>query len=99
MPMNVKPIPTLDTRINDIRMKTAEIVNEDILPNEDTLFRFRRNGQVDEAKQRDAKELRDQIKQRVKKAGLWAPHLPQEYGGMGLDFLPHAYMNEVLAYA
>src|SRR5581483_5554296 len=32
-------------------------------------------------------------------AGLWAPHLPQEYGGMGLDFLTHAYMNEVLAYA
>jgi hypothetical protein len=35
----------------------------------------------------------------VKKAGLWAPHLPKEYGGMGLDFLAHAYMNEVLAYA
>ena len=32
-------------------------------------------------------------------AGLWAPHLPTEYGGMGLDFLAHAYMNEVLAYA
>ena len=35
----------------------------------------------------------------VWKAGLWAPHLPTEYGGMGLDFLAHAYMNEVLAYA
>ena len=32
-------------------------------------------------------------------AGLWAPHFPTEYGGMGLDFLTHAYMNEVLAYA
>jgi len=31
-------------------------------------------------------------------AGLWAPHLPKEFGGMGLDFLAHAYMNEVLAY-
>ena len=35
----------------------------------------------------------------MKQAGLWAPHLPTEYGGMGLDFLEHAYMNEVLAYA
>jgi acyl-CoA dehydrogenase len=35
----------------------------------------------------------------VKKAGLWAPHLPREYGGAGLDFIQHAYMNEVLAYA
>ena len=34
----------------------------------------------------------------MKQDGLWAPHLPQEYGGMGLDFLAHAYMNEVLAY-
>ena len=27
MAMNVKPIPTLDERINDLRMRTAEIVN------------------------------------------------------------------------
>ena len=44
-------------------------------------------------------ELRAEIKDKVKRAGLWAPHLPKEYGGMGLDFLAHAYMNEVLAYA
>jgi len=35
----------------------------------------------------------------VKQAGIWAPHLPVEYGGAGLTFLEHAYMNEVLAYA
>ena len=35
----------------------------------------------------------------VEAEGLWAPHLPTEYGGMGLDFLAHAYMNEILAYA
>ena len=39
MPMNVKPIPTLDDRINDIRMRTAAIVNEEILPNEAVLWR------------------------------------------------------------
>ena len=37
-------------------------------------------------------------RRKVKQAGLWAPHLPEEYGGMGLGFLEHAYMNEVLAY-
>ena len=35
----------------------------------------------------------------MKKAGLWAPHLPPEYGGAGLSFLEHAYMNEMLAYS
>ena len=36
---------------------------------------------------------------KVKQAGLWAPHLPPQYGGAGLGFLEHAYMNEVLAYS
>ncbi len=99
MPMNVKPIPTLDERINDIRMRTAEIVNEWVLPNESRLWGLRRRGKVTEAERREAVLLREEIKEVVWKAGLWAPHLPKEYGGMGLDFLAHAYMNEVLAYA
>jgi acyl-CoA dehydrogenase len=98
--MNVKPIPTLDERINDIRMRTAEIINDDILPNETKLWNFRRGGDtISDVEKKEARELREDIKSRVRKAGLWAPHLPQEYGGMGLDFLAHAYMNEVLAYA
>lgn len=97
MAMNVKPVPTLDERINDIRGRTAEIVNEDILPNERILWRSAEDSSFTE--HNEALELRAGIKERVRKAGLWAPHLPQEYGGMGLDFLAHAYMNEVLAYA
>ena len=33
---------------------------------------------------------------RCKAAGLWAPQMPKEYGGMGLGFLPHAHMSEIL---
>jgi acyl-CoA dehydrogenase len=97
MPMNVKPVPTLDARINDIRLRTAAIINEEILPNERKLWRGRASG-ADEAERKESAALREHVKQRVKTEGLWAPHLPQEYGGMGLDFLAHAYMNEVLAY-
>ena len=98
MPMNCKPISTVDARVNDIRIRTADIVNNDILPNESRLWAERR---ADESFHDRAAvlELRADIKEKVKKAGLWAPHLPTEYGGMGLDFLAHAYMNEVLAYA
>ncbi len=99
MPMNVKPIATIDERINDIRGRTAEIVNTHILPNESKLWNSRRSAVYEEAARQEARGLREDIKQEVRKAGLWAPHLPQEYGGMGLDFLAHAYMNEVLAYA
>ena len=97
--MNVQPIPTVDARINDIRARTAQIVNEDILPNEGVLWRAHANGEVADAERRESIELREKIKAKVWEAGLWAPHLPTEYGGMGLDFLAHAYMNEVLAYA
>jgi acyl-CoA dehydrogenase len=97
--MNVQPIPTLDDRINDIRMRTAAIVNEWILPNEATLWHLGRNGEVSDHDRREALQLREEIKAAVWDAGLWAPHLPTEYGGMGLDFMAHAYMNEVLAYA
>jgi acyl-CoA dehydrogenase len=97
MPMNVKPVPMLDERINDIRMRTAAIINDEILPNEGKLWRGRSNGATD-VERKESRELRQHVKDRVKQEGLWAPHLPQEYGGMGLDFLAHAYMNEVLAY-
>ena len=81
--------PALGAEINDIRRHTAAIVTEDVIPNEDAL---RRDGP-------DAEALRGRIRERVKGAGLWAPHLPREYGGMGAGFLNHAYMNEVLAWS
>ncbi|MCH8815083.1 MAG: acyl-CoA dehydrogenase family protein [Chloroflexi bacterium] len=97
--MNVKPIPTLSERINEIRNSTAEIVNKEILPNENQLWAWRTNGSLTDSDRREAHDLRENIKATVKEAGLWAPHLPPEYGGCGLSFLEHAYMNEVLAYA
>src|SRR6201987_3057520 len=95
MQMNVKPIPTLDPRINEIRALTAKIVNQDILPNERKLWAGWRETSTKE--ERGApRDLRESIKAKVKKAGLWAPHLPPEYGGAGRHFLEHEYMNAVL---
>ncbi len=97
MPMNVQSIHSLSDRINQIRLLTAEIVNKEILPHENELWRHDRNRHSDADRKR-ARELREGIQAKVKQAGLWAPHLPDEYGGCGLNFLEHAYMNEVLAY-
>ena len=93
MPITVNAIPGLADHVNDVRLRTAKFINSEILPYEDQLFAARRSTS-DEVRQR-AKSLRDDVKKKVKAAGLWAPHLPQEYGGMGLDFLAHAYMNEL----
>ncbi len=99
MAMNVQPIPTMSERINEIRALTAEIVNKEVLPHENMLWASRTNPSVTDEDLAAARELREGVKVKVKQAGLWAPHLPSEYGGAGLDFLELAYMNEVLAYA
>ncbi len=99
MAMNVQAIASLPDKINQIRLLTAKIVNEEILPNENRLWRSRQDVDVTDAERQEARELRKGIQEKVKQAGLWAPHLPEEYGGCGLSFLEHAYMNEVLAYA
>jgi acyl-CoA dehydrogenase len=98
MPITVTPIQGLSDHINDIRLRTGQIVNDLILPNESLLWSARRGRATDEARA-EAKALRQEVQEVVKSQGLWAPHLPPEYGGMGLDFLAHAYMNEILAYA
>ncbi len=98
MPINVTPIAGLSDHINDIRLRTARIVNEKILPDEAVLWRGRQ-GQASDEERAESKALRVKVQEKVKAEGLWAPHLPPEYGGMGIDFLAHAYMNEILAYA
>jgi acyl-CoA dehydrogenase len=88
--MQISPVPTLDPEINDTRAATANIVTRYIIPNEDKLGDYASP---------ETQSLRREIQENVKKAGLWAPHLPKEYGGMGIGFMKHAYMNEVLAWS
>lgn len=103
MPIKVTPIAGIGDKINDIRKRTAELVNTEILPREHLMWgSFEGSGRNEtdlEESRQQAKRLREQVKDKVRDAGLWAPHLPAEYGGMGLDFLQLAYMYEVLAYA
>jgi len=98
MPITVTPVEGLSDNINDIRLRTARIVNEKILPNERVIWRGRRST-ASESERAESLALQEEVQQKVKSEGLWAPHLPPEYGGMGIDFMAHAYMNEILAYA
>lgn len=97
--MNVQPIPRASDRINEVRALTAQIVNREILPNENMIWAESRGTTLTDEEREVAKKTRAHIKDVVKQAGLWAPHLPAEYGGADLDFLELAYMYEVLSYA
>ena len=98
--MNVQPLPGASERVNEIRSLTAQIVNREILPNENLIWAEHRAGTHLADSDHDLiRKTRDHIETTVRQAGLWAPHLPTEYGGAGLDFLELAYMYEVLSYA
>jgi acyl-CoA dehydrogenase len=87
--MSVDPIPSLSDEVNQIRLDTARIVTEHIIPNEEKL--------AIRGEERDA--LVHELGAYIRESGLYAPHLPKEYGGMGIGFLAHAYMNEILAWS
>lgn len=97
--MNVQPIPRASDRVNEVRALTAQIVNREILPNENLIWAESRGTTLTDEEREVARKAREHIKDVVKQAGLWAPHLPAEYGGADLDFLELAYMYEVLSYA
>ncbi len=97
--MNVQPIPTASDRVNEVRALTAQIVNREILPNENLIWAERSGTRLTDDDRELARKTREGIKEKVRQAGLWAPHLPAEYGGADLDFLELAYMYEVLSYA
>jgi acyl-CoA dehydrogenase len=59
-------------------------MHDRVLPNEAALDR------EDDAADALVAELRDE----VKRAGLWAPHVPPDAGGTGTGFLDYAYLNE-----
>ena len=61
MPITVTPIEGLSDHINDIRIRTARIVNEEILPNESALWN-RGSGNVTEEEQTQSKELRTRFR-------------------------------------
>jgi len=88
--MQISAIPTLDDETNQLRLLTADIVANQIIPNEHFL---NRPGDPDTPK------YWARLITLVKERGLWAPHLPEEYGGMGIGFLKLAYMNEILAWS
>ena len=65
MAINVTPIPGLSHEINDIRRRTADLINTEILPHEEVLWRSRRHSGQSEGEPRRPAALADLHQQRV----------------------------------
>src|SRR3972149_6265488 len=77
---------TMTPEIREMRQKVRAFMDEHIYPNEEFLTE---GGD-------EAQALMQELRAKVKKMGMWAPHLPAEAGGMGIGFMTYVYMNENL---
>lgn len=67
--------------------RARKVVDEDIIPIEKSVAR--------EGFLAAEPELL-KVRKKVKAAGMWAPQMPEEVGGMGLSLLDHGMLSEVL---
>jgi acyl-CoA dehydrogenase len=80
---------SIPAELEAIRERTTAFMDEFVYPNE-------KNMVEDEGL---PAELEKDLQRRVKELGLWAPHLPREWGGMGIGFIGQALMNEIVGRA
>ncbi len=78
---------TLPPEFEDIRKRTRAFVDEHVLP----LEADRKNWDAHENIRLD---VLAGVQAKAKKAGLWAPQSPKDYGGMGLPMVAWAAMYE-----
>jgi acyl-CoA dehydrogenase len=81
---------TLSPEIESIRLRVRAFVEEHVLPLEADPANFTEHENIPH-------EWLAPVREKAKKAGLWAPQAPKEYGGMGLPIVAWAAIYEEAA--
>ena len=81
---------TLSPEIEDIRLRVRAFIEEHVLPLEADPANFAEHENI------PAERLAP-VREKAKKAGLWAPQVPKEFGGMGLPIVGWAAIYEEAA--
>jgi len=81
---------TLSPEIESIRLRVRAFVEEHVLPLESDPANFAEHENIPH-------ERLAPVREKAKKAGLWAPQAPKEYGGMGLPIVAWAAIYEEAA--
>ncbi|MGH2474389.1 MAG: acyl-CoA dehydrogenase family protein, partial [Candidatus Limnocylindrales bacterium] len=69
---------TLTPELEDIRVRVRSFVDDVVKPGE------ARIGDRDEIERADYIKILLEMRAAAQEAGLWLPHMPKEWGGMGL---------------
>lgn len=76
---------SISPELEAAQQRATKFMDEFVYPNENKLIE-------DEGLPAD---LERELQEKVKALGLWAPHLPREWGGMGMGFIGQALVNEI----
>ena len=66
----------------EVRERVRRFVQQEVLPAEEAL-----------SDGRSGRDVLSELRAKAKEAGLWCPHMPKEWGGMGLTPLENALMQ------
>ncbi len=80
----------IDSSTEDIRLRIRDFVAREVIPAEKL---------YDHASGRMPREVNEELRAKVKAEGLWAPHLPKEEGGLGLDLIGRCLVFAELGYS
>ena len=73
---------TIPPDLEDIRRRVADFVRDEVLPVEE------------KAEEEHLQEVLEPLRKRARDAGLWTPHLPPEWGGLGVGPLGMALVSQ-----
>jgi acyl-CoA dehydrogenase len=81
---------SLSPEIEDLRLRVRDFIEQEVLPLEADPVNFSEHENISDARLAPVRE-------KAKKAGLWAPQSPKEYGGMDLPIVAWAAIYEEAA--
>lgn len=83
---------TMSPEVEDLRIRVSEFIKKECIPLEADRNNFDEHENIHV-------EVLNSLRERSKKAGLWAPQMPKELGGMGLSMTAQAVLYEEAAYS
>jgi acyl-CoA dehydrogenase len=78
---------SLSPEIEDLRLRVRAFIEKEVLPLEADPANFAEHENIPE-------ERLKPVREKARKAGLWAPQSPKEYGGMELPIVAWAAIYE-----
>jgi acyl-CoA dehydrogenase len=81
---------TLPPDVDEIRQRVREFMDTEVRPAEEKLYANAQNG---EPERRDIVMMIIELREKAKEWGVWLPHMPKEWGGLGLGITAMAFVS------